>query len=122
MTKSISNADKPITLGAIKNHVIIVCVGFFVLSILTSLVSVNAFVWDAKNDLKDYKETKIEFGKMKESIEGMNLTIEKNQTVPALNSQSIMYIKQSVDDLKKGAELRDEKIDKMYEILIHLKK
>lgn len=113
-----SSADKPLTMSSIKNHAILIIVGFFVVNVLTSLVSTSTFNSVAKHDIEDLKDSQTQYNlDEKETKAGLNSL----KTETSLNTQSIVYIKEKVDKVEESVKGISNKQDELYQLVLEIK-
>lgn len=124
-TVTSTDNDKPLTLGKIKNHAILIIVGFFVVSILTSFISTNAFQWNTKSDIKEIKTFQVQSvekdKKIEGSIEVLSKEFQEVKTATMLNTQSMEYLKEKVNKLEENDRIISSKQDEIIRLLLQKK-
>ncbi len=122
---TVPEADKPLTLHIIRNHAVLVIVGFFIVSILTSFISTNAFQWNTKSDIKEIKtaqEQSIEKNKdIESSMDVLSKEVQDLNIATTINTQGQVYIKEKVDKLEEDVKSISHKQDEIIRLLLEKK-
>src|SRR3990167_8728357 len=112
--------ERPLTLKGIRNAVILAIVSCVALAICTSLITVNGFYYNTRNDVDDLKKISSDntcsIKNLSETVSELSINMEKANTPTSVNSVEIKNLSERTGKLENAIDRLSDKMDKMIEM------